>query len=480
MSTRICTVLAFGWLVGGCEQAPESLVAKRSAGLPQPTQRVFLQQLSDDGVTIKWRGTADYLHYGIARDDLSGGVIHATETEGQHKQVQLVDLQPDTRYFYSIAGADKDSTAASFRTAPPIGQLPSSGRSRFWIIGDSGTANRVAKAVRDGFVLFNKEQSVDGLLMLGDNAYQSGSDAQYQRAVFGIYAEILASTPVWPTIGNHDMGVARGKVGEHVYELGGLSASADPNSWIGKAGDTPQPAPYFNIFTLPEEGELGGVASGTEQYYSFNYGNIHVVSLDSQLATRDEKALSKMTNWLKDDLTYDRSAWTVVIFHHSPYSKGQHDSDHVYTVLDSPAPIMREHFTPIFESHDVDIVFSGHSHSYERSFNISGHQGLSNTFDAKTHAELNAAGKPVTGAKDQVFHQTRSGAGTGKVVYTVAGSSGEASRGPLNHPAHFAAYAGPGSVVLDITRTQLQVRLIDVKGQVKDEFILDRYRPVNR
>ena len=45
--------------------------------------------------------------------------------------------------------------------------------------------------------------------------------------------------------------------------------------------------PYLNIFSLPAAGESGGVASGTEQYYSVNYGNVHVVSLDSQLSARD-------------------------------------------------------------------------------------------------------------------------------------------------------------------------------------------------
>ena len=39
--------------------------------------------------------------------------------------------------------------------------------------------------------------------------------------------------------------------------------------------------PYFDIFSLPTKAEAGGLASGTEAYYSFDYGNIHFVVLDS-------------------------------------------------------------------------------------------------------------------------------------------------------------------------------------------------------
>jgi hypothetical protein len=35
------------------------------------------------------------------------------------------------------------------------------------------------------------------------------------------------------------------------------------------------------MFTFPRNAESGGVASGTEHYYSFDFGNIHFVCLDS-------------------------------------------------------------------------------------------------------------------------------------------------------------------------------------------------------
>jgi hypothetical protein len=79
--------------------------------------------------------------------------------------------------------------------------------------------------------------------MLGDNAYLSGTDAQYQTAVFDVFGQLLRNTPVWPTIGNHET----------------YAATADGH------------IAYYDIFSLPEDGQAGGVPSGTERYYSFDY-----------------------------------------------------------------------------------------------------------------------------------------------------------------------------------------------------------------
>src|SRR5216117_1053841 len=109
-------------------------------------------------------------------------------------------------------------------------------------------------AVRDAYLAFTGSRHTDLWLMLGDNAYPDGTDAQYQAAVFDMYPALLHNSPVWPTLGNHD------------------GQSADSATQSG---------PYYDIFTLPTQAEAGGVASGTEAYYSFDYGNMHFVVLDS-------------------------------------------------------------------------------------------------------------------------------------------------------------------------------------------------------
>lgn len=157
---------------------------------------------------------------------------------------------------------------------------------------------------------------------------------------------------------------------------------------------------------------------------------------------------------------------------------------------------MRERFTPVFEDHGVDVVYSGHSHSYERSYYLNAHQGLANSFAPALHAELDANGDLASGQGAEEYSQVSAGSGADdKAVYTVAGSSGKADEFDpcpidpvtgeepqagctrsdwLLHPAHYFSLAEKGSVVLDATATSLRSRFIDVNGNVLDEFTINR------
>jgi hypothetical protein len=291
--------------------------------------------------------------------------------------------------------------------------------------------------------------------------------------------------------------------------LGGVSTSTAPESYDGDGDSQPDAGgmPYLDIFSLPANGESGGVPSGTEQYYSANYGNVHIVSLDSQLSARDEDQRAQMREWLAADLAANTRDWTVVIFHHPPYSKGSnHDSDkgeNASLGIDRPQYDMRVEFTPIFEANGVDVVYSGHSHSYERSYYLRGHTGVSDTFNAATHAELNADNQPSLGRGSDEYEQLSPGSGgiDDRVVYTVAGSSGKHdARGGrdtgadwLQHEAHIplaeddnctgVGAAGAkgcrglaviGSVVLDAAATSLTARFVDEHGNVLDQFTINR------
>lgn len=244
--------------------------------------------------------------------------------------------------------------------------------------------------------------------------------------------------------------------------------------------------PYLNVFSLPTAGEVGGVPSGTEQYYSVDQGNVHIVSLDSQLSNRDDTQREAMANWLVADLSANTLDWTIVIFHHPPYTKGEnHDSDQEQAEID-----MREVFTPIFDAYGVDVVYGGHAHSYERSVYLTGHTGDSTTYDPSVNAELNGMGNPASGQGAETYSQISTGSGADdKVVYTVAGSAGKADEYDpcqpgevlactmpdwLEHPAHFFSVAEKGSVVIDASVTELRSRFIDVNGDVQDQFTITR------
>jgi acid phosphatase type 7 len=459
--------------------------AATCAGTAVQPERLFLQQLGSDSVIVKWRGNvdggveADSLCFGTDMSALpSASKTTATVTATGHSEALLSGLEPDTTYYYSVGGAGIADSSHKFHTAPVAGTLPADGNTRIWIVGDSGVAGLGSPGsgyVRDGFKTFVKnhgDEPADLFLMLGDNAYLQGTDLEHQKAIFDVYPQILATTPLWPVIGNHEMGGNGASVttSPNDYSVAGNGANGGPDP----APDSPMP--YLNIFTLPTNGEIGGLPSGTEQYYSFDYANVHIVSLDTQLSMRDTDSRATMLQWLKDDLMANTQDWTIVIFHHPPYTKGSHDSDSELGGIDQPIFALREEFTPVFEQYGIDLAYSGHSHDYERSYYIKGHTGLSDTFDPATMAELNDVGVPASGQGDEAYTQISRDGTDDKVVYTVAGNGGQATyvSPGFPHPANFFSQLEIGSVVIDVGAKRLEASFVDVDGAVLDSFVMTR------
>jgi hypothetical protein len=311
---------------------------------------------------------------------------------------------------------------------------------KVWVVGDSGTNGYLESgedpdqtAVRDAFSARYAGEAVPLFLMLGDNAYFAGSDAEYQQAVFSMYRNMMRSAVTWPTQGNHD-----------------LTDNA-----------------YYSVFTLPTRGESGGLPSGTEHYYSFDYGNTHFISLNSEVTRISLR--KAMLLWLREDIRAHQKDWTIVFWHHPPYSKGSHDSD---DPLDSEGRMqwMRTEVLPILEAAGVDLVLSGHSHSYERSRLIDGHYGPSSTYSQRF---VKGEGKEIF-TKNNLGATPRSGA-----VFVVSGNSGKVSDGPLNHPAMVVSLKRLGSMVLEVNGNELSAQMIGAKGDVEDRFriIKDPKRP---
>ncbi len=149
---------------------------------------------------------------------------------------------------------------------------------------------------------------------------------------------MLRRTPVFPAIGNHE---------------GTLSDAAS------------QTGPYYEAYVVPTDGRAGGVPSGTEAYYAYDWGDVHFVVLDSHESPR--AVGGAMLRWLDADLASTSATWIVCYFHHPPYTDGTHDSDTESQLVD-----MRENALPILEAHGVDLVLAGHSHIYERSHLLRG------------------------------------------------------------------------------------------------------------
>ncbi len=398
------------------------------------TRGPYLQMATPSAVTLRWRTDAagnSRVRYGTQASNLHQSASSSTVTT-EH-EVRLTGLQSGTRYYYAVGSSSEDHATGSsffFETPPAVG---STQNTRIWVIGDSGTANSNAANVYNAYRGYAGSDYTHLLLMLGDNAYNDGFDAEYQSAVFDMYPELLRQTVVWSTLGNHD----------------GYQADSDT-----------QTGPYYDIFTFPRLAEAGGVASGTEAYYSFEYANAHFIVLDSY--ETDRSVGGDMFTWLESDLQATTADWVIAFWHHPPYSKGSHDSD-----SDTRMSEMRSRALPILESYGVDLVLSGHSHAYERSYLLDGHYGKSNTLNSSMVVDSGSGNPAGSGAYDKPLGlSANQGA-----VYVVAGSSGKvSSSGNLNHAAMYYSLRDMGSLVLDLNDQQLDVRFLEDDGDIRDRF----------
>ena len=397
----------------------------------------YLQNATPQGVTIRWRtdvAVASRVRFGPALNAMTSVVADATETT-EHELV-ITGLPADSSYLYAIGDGSADLIAPNnehwFRTLPVAGTVQPV---RVWVLGDSGTGgdgSGRAESVLKAYLDSPQFAYNDVWLMLGDNAYNVGADSEYQRAVFETYRRLLPHTRLWPAIGNH----------ESYTESG---------------------APYFDNFTLPRNGEAGGVASGTEHYYSFDFANIHFICLDSMLS--DRHVGSPMLNWLTADLESTTQKWIVAYWHHPAYSHGTHNSDVEVELVE-----MRENAVPILEAHNVDLVLAGHSHGYERTFLLDGHYGPSGTLTAAMKKD-GGSGQPAGETPTASGAYVKSATPHSGAVYVVAGHGGQ-NGFVYPHPAMFSQIAVLGSLILDVNGNRLDARMIDNEGLIRDFFTI--------
>ncbi|MBD1261654.1 metallophosphoesterase [Maribacter polysiphoniae] len=416
----------------------------------------YLQTGTPTSVIVKWRtdiATESVVNYGRVLGALTKKETNRALTT-EH-EVALSGLTPNTKYYFNI-GNLTEVLSESVSGDMYVITAPNPGTDQFvraWIIGDPGTANAFQRQVRDAYYNYvdttaTNTGKTDMMLFLGDNAYSTGTDEEYQSAFFDIYDEMFKKSVAWSCLGNHD------------------AYSADSATQSG---------PYYDIFTFPKEAEAGGTPSGTEAYFSFDYANIHVISLDSHHTSR--AIGDPMYNWALSDIQNTKQDWIVVLFHHPAYSKGSHDSDIEDRLIE-----MRENFMPMLEANGVDLVLNGHSHSYERSYFINGHHGLANTFSLE---EITKGGNTVgangkgDGKEDGDGAYQKADTDPEGAVYITTGSAGHVSGGELNHQAMYISLNKLGSCVMEIEDDgkggqNMVIKFIRETGEIDDYFTINK------
>ena len=415
--------------------AAVAVLAPKGADAAPLERQPYLQLSAPEEVTIVWTTTEDStgaVEYGASIDALSERV-DAKLIETMH-QVRLTGLQPDTKYFYRVRSDDEVVAGGDaehwFRTPPVAGTTK---KFRAWVAGDTGSGSDAQLDVFAAMLSATTGQRPDLVLTLGDVAYGSGAYDEFTDKFFGVYQSILRNTPSWPTLGNADGGMA------------------DSDTEVG---------PYYDAFVLPSGAEAGGVESGTEAYYSFDYANVHFIVLDSYDTNRDPDG--PMLQWALADLAATEQDWAIAYWHHPPFSKGTHNSDTESALID-----IRRDVLPILEAGGIDMVFAGHSHIYERSYlldsayqtpSVAG-QGVLNEGDAQVLGD-----GPLSKPSGLVPHR-----GT---VYVVAGHGGASVFKGEVHPLMAFAEGKHGSCLLDIQDNRLTLTNVRDDGEITDRMDL--------
>ncbi len=287
----------------------------------------YLQQVTDASAIILWTtedGGVPTARYApnASYDMTAVGTSTPLSELGTHlHRVVLTQLEPNTTYFYKVYLDNEELIPGgqlSFRTNPmPGAKTPFT----FLAFGDFGTDLDGQERLRDRM----KQDTFSFIVTTGDNAYQDGRYEDFAEKVFEEYPEIFGKGPIYPSLGNHEY-------------------------------HTDDGAPYLDVFDLPRQAWR---AHEEERYYSFDYGNTHFVVLDSNapLDVDDHASNNDMFDWLRHDLSNTKQPWKIAVLHHSPYSTGDHGSDER----------ARAKLVPIFEQFEINLVLSGHDHTYQRT-----------------------------------------------------------------------------------------------------------------
>jgi calcineurin-like phosphoesterase family protein len=340
----------------------------------------YLQQLSPTRVAIIWQTYAPAttsLYFGAAGAEERN--VERDPTLSRDHVVAVDGLAPATTYRYRWESDGRIGPVAELSTPPAT-----VGSFSFDVIGDFGVPTPASHANLRRLAA----DPIDFALTTGDNAQIFGNEEEYRNYVLGPLAGFISRRSLWPAVGNHDY-----------YGL----------------------ANYRRYFALP----------GNERYYSFTYGGVLLMALDSNRYNRTQKS------WARRKLGASKASCKVAYFHHPLWSSGRGYRSHV-------RHMRRQKIARILEKGGVDLVLNGHVQNYERS-------------------------KPLRRGR-----RSRRG-----IVYVVTGGGGarltsfatrrrprwSARRGMFHHRLHVTA-----------SNQRLRVKAIDTGGRTRDRFTV-RCRP---
>ncbi|NHZ86260.1 MAG: hypothetical protein GWP19_10320, partial [Planctomycetia bacterium] len=326
----------------------------------------YLQSVTQDSVYVMWGDTntegelfwGDTL--GIYTDSVSS-VVFATfdEKDNNTDQVHSATITGLTAgqkvYYYIKSGNYTEGYNDS--TYYAIAAPDSDAAFHFAVYGDSRNAFLSGDVTNHKNVIATMITHNPDLVLHSGDIAREGYLYEFNDEFFKVVQGLSKNTPFCPTIGNHELDnggyLNPGVFSPTVYE-----------------DDIKQ---YRDVYGLPTNNP-----EGVEDYYSFDYGMVHFVSLNTEWITgnyKDGARATTMKTWLEADLVSTNKPWKVVFFH-IPYH---------WTAVDNA-------WRTVFENNDVDLVMTGHTHNY--------HPHLRN---GVTYLTTGGGGSPLNGVNVNIW-----------------------------------------------------------------------------
>ncbi len=308
------------------------VLSEATAATPNITKSPMLQDFRRDAMTLLWETDGNLATHAVEWGPAGGllsqtlSVVETTQIDASHfvHKATIDGLSTQTEYDYRVRSGTTYSPVYRFRTAP----APTSPYEIVWLAdnqnGPGVFATHVGHiAARDPDMLFVAGDTVQGTFTSGALGGSILSEWQTQWWDPLAVSSLAQTTPVMFARGNHD--------GEHPYA--------------------------YAYSALPEN----------ESWYSFSYGNAFIVVLDTETTTGQQTTQDDQLAYLQQALASPEAAaaeFRIVVFHRPPWTR-LWDLTGIFTGYNGETWV-RSDWVPIIEAAGVDLVISGHSHSYQR------------------------------------------------------------------------------------------------------------------
>ncbi len=266
----------------------------------------YIVEPGNRAITIRWEtdSRGDYtMEFGRKQSKTNKEhlKLRGSKNNGFLYEVNLKGLKPGSVYYYRL-NLQNQNNWHTFKTF-------ADNRDKFTFVamGDSRSNPDIFKKIMEE----TEAEKPAFIISMGDLVETGANNKEWHEFYFPVVKNFVASTPLVSTLGDHETNGDNGEL--------------------------------FRYFLRKDE-------PVDKQWFSFDYGNCHFISLDFRHPDDQE-----MIDWFIKDITASNKEWNFVYMHRGAYNFGGHRTDWGRGI-----------WPELFSKYKIDIVFAGHSHLYER------------------------------------------------------------------------------------------------------------------